>query len=115
MAAFGGDPDNFQFPRWCLDMALLRAYVDGRPAQTARHLRIDFGGPNDGDTVLVAGHPGSTDRQLTIAELQTLRNDVLPPQLLRAAELRGRYLQFARRATRRHASSATHSTASRTR
>ncbi|HZF30146.1 MAG TPA: S46 family peptidase [Gammaproteobacteria bacterium] len=96
VAAFGGDPDNFQFPRWCLDMALLRAYVAGRPARTPQHLKIDFDGPDDGDTVLVAGHPVSTDRQLTVAELQTLRNDVLPPQLLRAAELRGRYLQFAK-------------------
>jgi hypothetical protein len=96
MAAFGGDPDNFQFPRWCLDMALLRAYVDGRPAQTNDHLHIDFDGPKDGDTVLVAGHPGSTDRQLTVAELETLRNDVLPKTLLRSAELRGRYLQFAK-------------------
>jgi hypothetical protein len=96
VAAFGGDPDNFQFPRWCLDMALMRAYVDGRPAQTPNHLRIDFDGPNEGDTVLVAGHPGSTDRQLTVAELETLRNHVLPQQLLRYAELRGRYLQFAK-------------------
>ncbi|HEX5049410.1 MAG TPA: S46 family peptidase [Gammaproteobacteria bacterium] len=96
VAAFGGDPDNFQFPRWCLDMALLRVYVDGRPAQTPNHLRIDFDGPKEGATVLVAGHPGSTDRQLTVAELETLRNEVLPKTLLRSAELRGRYLQFAK-------------------
>jgi len=96
IAAFGGDPDNFQFPRWCLDMALLRAYVDGKPAATPNHLTIDFGGPEAGELVFVAGHPGSTDRQLTVAQLQTLRDRVLPPTLLRASELRGRYAQFAK-------------------
>jgi peptidase S46-like protein len=96
VAAFGGDPDNFQFPRWCLDMALLRAYVDGRPASTPNHLEIDFAGPEAGELVLVAGHPGSTDRQLTVAQLLAQRNRVLPPALLRGSELRGRYLQFAK-------------------
>ncbi|HVY63850.1 MAG TPA: S46 family peptidase [Gammaproteobacteria bacterium] len=96
IAAFGGDPDNFQFPRWCFDMSLLRAYENGRPASTPNHLTIDFAGPKAGDPVFVAGHPGSTDRQLTVAELETLRNVRLPQALLRAAELRGRYIQFAK-------------------
>jgi hypothetical protein len=95
IAAFGGDPDNFQFPRWCLDMAVLRAYVDGKPAATPHHFTIDFAGPREGDLVLVAGHPGSTDRQLTVAQLKTLRDIELPPALLRRAELRGRYIQLA--------------------
>jgi hypothetical protein len=96
IAAFGGDPDNFQFPRWCLDMALLRAYVDGRPAETPQHLTIDFDGPKAGETVFVAGHPGSTDRGLTVAQLTELRNLELPPELLGASELRGRLIQFAK-------------------
>ena len=96
IAAFGGDPDNFQFPRWCLDMALLRAYVDGHPAPTAQHFTIDFGGPKAGETVFVAGHPGSTDRELTVAQLLAIRNLELPPELLRASELRGRLIQFAK-------------------
>jgi hypothetical protein len=96
IAAFGGDPDNFQFPRWCLDFALLRAYRDGRPAATPEHLVVDFAGPAAGDPVFVAGHPGSTDRQLTVAELVTLRDRVLPPGLLRSSELRGRYIQFGK-------------------
>jgi len=96
IAAFGGDPDNFQFPRWCLDFSLLRAYVNGAPAATPQHLAIDFGGPEAGDPVFVSGHPGSTDRQLTVAELTALRNRELPPALLRASELRGRYIQFAK-------------------
>jgi len=96
IAAFGGDPDNFQFPRWCLDVALLRAYVDGRAATTPDHLTIDFAGPTAGEPVFVAGHPGSTDRQLTVPELLTLRNDVLPRELLLDSELRGRYIEFAK-------------------
>ena len=96
IAAFGGDPDNFQFPRWCLDFSLLRAYENGKPAATPQHLTIDFGGPAAGEPVFVSGHPGSTDRQLTVAELKTLRDRVLPPALLRNSELRGRYLQFAK-------------------
>jgi hypothetical protein len=96
IAGFGGDPDNFQFPRWCLDMALLRVYADGQPAETPNHFTIDFDGPEAGELVFVAGHPGSTDRQLTVAQLQLLRDRVLPPALLRASELRGRYAQFAK-------------------
>jgi hypothetical protein len=96
IAAFGGDPDNFQFPRWCLDFSLLRAYENGAPAATPQHLTIDFAGPAAGEPVFVPGHPGSTDRQLTLAELKTLRDHVLPPGLLRASELRGRYIQFAK-------------------
>ncbi len=96
IAAFGGDPDNFQFPRWGLDMALLRAYSDGKPVDTPNHFAIDFDGPKAGELVFVAGHPGSTDRQLTVAQLQTMRDGVLPPALLRTSELRGRYSQFAK-------------------
>jgi hypothetical protein len=96
IAAFGGDPDNFQFPRWSLDFSLLRAYENGQPAATPQHLTIDFDGPAAGEPVFVSGHPGATDRQLTVAELKTLRERILPPTLLRASELRGRYLEFAK-------------------
>jgi hypothetical protein len=97
IAAFGGDPDNFQFPRWCLDMSVLRAYgPDGKPAATPNFLRIRPQGPNAGDLVFVSGHPGSTDRLLTVAQLENLRNVYLPRWLLRASELRGRYIQFGK-------------------
>lgn len=96
IAAFGGDPDNFQFPRWCLDMSFLRAYEDGKPVKPAQHLKINFAGPQPGEFVLVSGHPGSTDRLLTVAQLQQLREAELPPSLLRSSELRGRYIQFAK-------------------
>jgi hypothetical protein len=97
IAAFGGDPDNFQFPRWCLDMGLLRAYENGKPVTVARPLRINFDGPKAGELVLVSGHPGSTDRLLTVDQLLALRNDELPPSLLRSNELRGRYIEFAKK------------------
>jgi hypothetical protein len=94
VAAFGGDPDNFQFPRWCLDMSLLRVYENGKPASTPNHLAIDFAGPAEGQVTFVSGHPGGTDRLLTTAELTSLRNGVIPFWLLRASELRGRLIQF---------------------
>jgi len=65
VAAFGGDPDNFQFPRWCLDMSILRAYENGKPAATPTHLTINWAGAMAGEPVFVAGHPGTTQRLLT--------------------------------------------------
>jgi hypothetical protein len=96
IGAFGGDPDNFQFPRWCLDMALLRAYENGKPVRVADPLRIRFEGPEAGEFVLVSGHPGGTDRQLTVAQLGLLRDTDLPQALYRGMELRGRHIQFSK-------------------
>jgi Peptidase S46 len=97
IAAFGGDPDNFEFPRWCLDMAVLRAYGnDGKPAATPNFLHIRPQGPNAAELVFVAGHPGSTERLLTVAQLESLRNVSLPGWLLRAEELRGRLIEFGK-------------------
>jgi hypothetical protein len=97
IAAFGGDPDHFHFPRWCLDLAVLRAYgADGRPAATPNFLALRPEGANAGELVFVSGHPGSTDRLLTVVQLESLRNLALPRWLLRAAELRGRYIEFGK-------------------
>lgn len=96
VAAFGGDPDNFNYPRWCLDMAFLRVYEDGQPASTPEFLRWRRQGATKGEPVFVAGHPGSTQRLLTVAELEHLRNTVLPPTIEHAAELRGRLIQYAK-------------------
>jgi len=95
IAAFGGDPDNFQFPRWCLDMSVMRAYENGKPVKTPGHLAINWNGPAENELVFVSGHPGSTDRLLTQSQLQAQREE-LPFWLLRAAELRGRYIQFGK-------------------
>jgi hypothetical protein len=96
IAAFGGDPDNFQFPRYCLDMSILRAYENGKPAKTPHYLKIDFAGPNAGDLVFVSGNPGSTDRLLSVAELEFKRDVELPNWLLRYSELRGRLIEFGK-------------------
>jgi len=96
IGAFGGDPDNFQFPRWCLDMSILRIYENGKPVRTPNHLRVNWSGPSEGQPVFVSGQPGSTDRLLSVAQLQTLRSSFYPFWLLRNAELRGRYIQFAK-------------------
>jgi hypothetical protein len=97
IAAFGGDPDNFQFPRWDLDMSVLRAYgADGKPATTPNFLKINPAGPNAGQLVFVSGHPGNTSRLLTVAQLETLRNLIIPRWLLRSSELRGRLIEFGK-------------------
>jgi Peptidase S46 len=96
IAAFGGDPDNFQFPRWSLDIAILRAYEHGKPARTPDHLTIDFSGPHAGELVFVSGHPGSTSRLETHAQLEFERDLSLPTTLLRTSELRGGYIQYGR-------------------
>jgi hypothetical protein len=96
IAAFGGDPDNFQFPRWSLDFSLLRAYENGKPAKTPDYLPIDFEGPTENELVFVAGHPGSTSRLMTRAELEFDRDLRIPSWLLRNSELRGRYIQFGK-------------------
>ncbi len=95
IGAFGGDPDNFQFPRWTLDMGLLRAYENGLPARTPDYLSINWNGPAEGEPVFVSGHPGTTQRLLTVAELESHRR-ILPLWLQRASELRGRYIQFSK-------------------
>jgi len=97
IAAFGGDPDNFQFPRWCLDMSVLRAYdAGGKPVVPLNHLQIDVAGPASGQLVFVSGHPGSTDRLLTVAQLKALRDVMLPEYLVRNSELRGRLIQYGK-------------------
>jgi hypothetical protein len=96
IAAFGGDPDNFQFPRWSLDVAVLRAYEHGKPAKVSDYLKINFAGPQVGELVFVSGHPGSTARLDTVAQLEFDRDLLLPTTLLRTSELRGGYMQFSR-------------------
>src|SRR3984885_913856 len=96
IAAFGGDPDNFQFPRWSLDFSILRAYEDNKPAKTPHYLRIDFAGPSANQLVFVSGTPGTTARLQTRAQLEFDRDVSLPITLMRASELRGRYIQFGK-------------------
>jgi hypothetical protein len=96
IASFGGDPDNFQFPRWSLDFSMLRAYENDEPAATPNYLKINFDGPTLNQVVFVPGHPGSTARLQTRAQLEFDRDRVLPVTLMRASELRGRFIQFGK-------------------
>jgi len=97
IAFFGGDPDNFMFPRFDLDMSLVRVYEDGKPLQSKNFLEWNAAGPAEGDVVFVSGHPGGTDRQLTMAELQYQRDVQLPATLMRLSELRGAVTEFQNR------------------
>lgn len=93
-AFFGGDPDNFNFPRFDLDMAMVRVYEDGHPADIRDYFPVSVQGPAAGELVYVTGHPGSTQRELTLAKLGTIRDLTLPETLLRLAEYRGVLEQY---------------------
>ncbi len=86
-AFFGGDPDNFTFPRYDLDMAVFRVYEENAPVRVSRHLKWSAKGAAEGELVFVSGHPGSTDSLKTVAQLEFLR-DVLYPISIATIERR---------------------------
>ena len=86
-AFFGGDPDNFNFPRFNIDMALVRVYENDQPVHPESFFKWSTAGAKEGDPVFVTGHPGSTSRLNTVAHLQELR-DTSIPIILRLLERR---------------------------
>ncbi|HEV2842683.1 MAG TPA: S46 family peptidase [Chthoniobacterales bacterium] len=78
IAFYGGDPDNFEYPRFDLDVCIFRAYENGQPAKVEHFLKWNPEGPKDGELTFVSGHPGRTDRQLAVTELAEMRDQEVP-------------------------------------
>jgi hypothetical protein len=78
IAFYGGDPDNFEYPRYDLDICIFRIYENGQPAKIDHYLKFNPNGPSDGELTFVSGHPGKTDRQLALDELADTRDRYLP-------------------------------------
>lgn len=91
---FGGDPDNFNFPRFDFDLGLLRAYENNEPAASSDYLHWSKDGSKEGQLVFVSGNPGGTSRQLTVSQLQFEREKSLPAMVRWIAEYRGLLEQF---------------------
>jgi len=94
-ATFGGDLDNFSFPRFAIDAAFIRLYENDAPARTPTHFKWNASAPVEGTPVFVSGSPGATQRLLTQDQLMTVRDVVLPMDQLIASELRGRMIRYS--------------------
>ncbi len=97
VAAFGGDPDNFTYPRYCLDMTFFRAYVDDKPAETPGYLHWSREAVKEGDLIFVPGNPGSTGRLNTVAQLEYFRDVSYPLVHARLEALIKTLLKFSAR------------------
>ena len=91
-STFGGDPDNFNFPRYAMDASFLRAYENGRPVATPNHLKWTPRAPKEGEITFVVGNPGSTSRLWTDSQIAFEREVALPTTLAVLSELRGRLI-----------------------
>lgn len=97
IASFGGDVDNFEFPRHSLDICFFRVYEHGKPAQIQHYLKWSPSGPQAGDLVFVSGHPGTTNRMETLARLEERRDHALPYFLNRLRCMEALLSQFSER------------------
>ncbi|MDR1923698.1 MAG: S46 family peptidase [Planctomycetaceae bacterium] len=97
IAAFGGDPDNYEYPRYCVDCSFFRAYENGKPAQTKYYLKWSTSGVKDNELVFVSGHPGTTNRAFTREHLEYQRDVFFPERLSRLYRREVIYSAFANR------------------
>jgi hypothetical protein len=97
IAFFGGDPDNFEFPRYDYDVAFVRVYQDNKPAKVDDFFRWSAKGAQAGELTFVSGQPGGTSRLLTQAQLLYQRDYALPERLFQLAQLRGLLDEFQQR------------------
>lgn len=113
IASFGGDVDNFEYPRMNLDIAFFRAYENGAPAKTPNFFKWSETGPAGGDLVFVTGHPGTTQRLETLARLKHRRDVTLPYTLARLRTLEAALIQYSEQSgeKRRQAATDLHSVA----
>jgi hypothetical protein len=97
IAFFGGDPDNFNFPRYDFDISFLRVYENGKPLDNPEYFKWSEKGGKEGDLTFVTGHPGRTSRLLTVSQLEFQRDTALPQFLISGSELRGYVTEFQNR------------------
>ena len=98
-AFFGGDPDNFEYPRFDLDICIFRAYENGQPAHPEQYLKWSLNGTVDHELTFVSGHPGGTERELTLDALTTLRDFTVPRALARLYRLDTLLTAYSARST----------------
>jgi nicotinamide mononucleotide adenylyltransferase len=97
IAFFGGDPDNFNFPRYDLDVAFVRIYTNDKPAATPNYFPFSAAGAQENELTFVSGNPGHTSREYSVAELLFERRVRLPRRLFGLSEMRGQLTEFGRR------------------
>lgn len=97
IAFYGGDPDNFEYPRFDLDMCFFRVYEDGKPVHPEHYLKWSPEGSAENELIFVSGHPGKTDRMNTVAELAYLRDRQYPTLLARLKRLEVMYIAWSAR------------------
>lgn len=96
IAFMGGDADNFEFPRYDLDMTFLRVYKEGKPLQVKDYLKWSDKGPQAGNLLFVSGHPGSTVRNITSSQLQFMQDYSLPYAIASLKAKKKAYLAYAK-------------------
>ena len=107
IAFYGGDPDNFTYPRYDLDMAIFRVYENDKPIHPKHFLQWSEKGADDGELVFVSGNPGSTERQSTMAQLEYLRDhqfSTVIKSIKRRIEVAKKYSERGKEETRQAAS-----------